>query len=53
VIAEGVETKEQLQYLSALECDAVQGFLFSKALSAAAFEELLIEQRQIRVSSAV
>jgi len=52
VIAEGVETKEQLQYLSALECDAVQGFLFSKALSASAFEELLVEQRQIRVSSA-
>ncbi|HEX5873409.1 MAG TPA: EAL domain-containing protein, partial [Pyrinomonadaceae bacterium] len=47
VIAEGVETKEQLQYLSALECDVVQGFLFSKALSAKAFEELLIEQRKI------
>lgn len=47
VIAEGVETKEQLQYLSALECDVVQGFLFSKALSAKAFEELLVEQRQI------
>jgi len=47
VIAEGVETKEQLQYLSALECDAVQGFLFSKALSAKAFEELLIEQRRV------
>ncbi|HKP82660.1 MAG TPA: EAL domain-containing protein [Pyrinomonadaceae bacterium] len=47
VIAEGVETKEQLQYLSALECDAVQGFLFSKALSATAFEELLIEQRRV------
>jgi len=47
VIAEGVETKEQLQYLSALECDAVQGFLFSKAISAAAFEELLVEQRQV------
>jgi EAL domain-containing protein (putative c-di-GMP-specific phosphodiesterase class I) len=47
VIAEGVETKEQLQYLSALECDVVQGFLFSKALSAAAFEELLIEQRRV------
>jgi diguanylate cyclase (GGDEF)-like protein/PAS domain S-box-containing protein len=44
VIAEGVETREQLQYLSALGCDAVQGFLFSKALSAPAFEELLIEQ---------
>jgi diguanylate cyclase (GGDEF)-like protein/PAS domain S-box-containing protein len=47
VVAEGVETKEQLQYLSALECDVVQGFLFSKALSAKAFEELLIEQRQV------
>ncbi len=47
VIAEGVETKEQLQYLSALECDVVQGFLFSKALPAAGFEELLIEQRRV------
>ena len=47
VIAEGVETKEQLQYLSALECDVVQGFLFSKALSAKTFEELLVEQRKI------
>jgi diguanylate cyclase (GGDEF)-like protein/PAS domain S-box-containing protein len=47
VIAEGVETKEQLQYLSALECDVVQGFLFSKALSVKAFEELLVEQRKV------
>ncbi|HJT29483.1 MAG TPA: EAL domain-containing protein [Pyrinomonadaceae bacterium] len=47
VVAEGVETKEQLQYLSALECDVVQGFLFSKALPAKAFEELLIEQRRV------
>jgi diguanylate cyclase (GGDEF)-like protein/PAS domain S-box-containing protein len=47
VIAEGVETKEQLQYLTALGCDSVQGFLFSKALSAAGFEELLVEQRRV------
>jgi len=47
VVAEGVETKEQLQYLSALECDVVQGFLFSKALSVKAFEELLMEQRRV------
>ena len=47
VVAEGVETKEQLQYLSALECDVVQGFLFSKAISAKAFEELLMEQRRV------
>ena len=53
VVAEGVETKEQLQYLSALECDVVQGFLFSKALSANAFEELLVEQRRVSDSSLV
>ena len=47
VIAEGVETREQLSYLSELECDAVQGFLFSKSLSAGDFGELLIEQRRV------
>jgi len=47
VVAEGVETQEQLQYLSSLDCDVVQGFLFSKSLSATAFEELLIEHRQV------
>lgn len=47
VVAEGVETQEQLQYLSSLDCDVLQGFLFSKSLTAAAFEELLIEHRQV------
>jgi len=32
VIAEGVERREQLQTLSALQCDAVQGFLISPPL---------------------
>ena len=47
VIAEGVETQEQLQYLTSLGCDVVQGFLFSKSLSAPVFEELLVEQRRL------
>jgi len=51
VIAEGVETQEQLQYLSSLGCDVVQGFLFSKSLEARVFEELLIEQRRAAASS--
>jgi diguanylate cyclase (GGDEF)-like protein len=34
VTAEGVETYEQLQFLSAICCGEVQGFLFSKAVPA-------------------
>ena len=42
VVAEGVETKEQLKFLRRHKCDHVQGFLFSRPLSAEAFFELLV-----------
>lgn len=38
-IAEGVETKEQLDILSDLGCDAIQGYYFSKPLTKEVFEE--------------
>ena len=41
VVAEGVETATQLQFLADNDCDGVQGYYFSKALSHAAFTEAL------------
>jgi diguanylate cyclase (GGDEF)-like protein len=43
VIAEGVETFEQLKLLAKLGCDQYQGFYFSPALLPAKFEELVRE----------
>jgi len=41
VIAEGVETKEQLEFLTDNSCDSVQGYLFSKPVDFTAFSHLL------------
>jgi diguanylate cyclase (GGDEF)-like protein/PAS domain S-box-containing protein len=42
VIAEGVETKAQRDYLQAHDCAVMQGYLFSKPVPAAEFERFLI-----------
>lgn len=38
-VAEGIETKEQIELIKALRCDIVQGYYFSKPLPMRAFEE--------------
>ncbi len=45
VIAEGVETEGQLNYLRDHECDEGQGYLFGRPMPAATFETLLERER--------
>lgn len=44
VIAEGVETAEELAFLKTQDCDEAQGFFFSQAVPAAEFARLLEAQ---------
>jgi diguanylate cyclase (GGDEF)-like protein len=41
ITAEGVETKEQVDFLKNIACDEIQGYYFSRPLSAEALEEFL------------
>ena len=41
VVAEGVETAEQLQFLRDHACDEVQGYYFSRPIASQSFENLL------------
>ena len=43
VVAEGVETVEQLKFLQMNNCDEIQGYYFSRPLPVAQFEQLMIE----------
>ena len=41
ITAEGVETKEQVNFLQEVKCDDIQGYYFSKPLPKAEFERLM------------
>ncbi len=44
VVAEGVETQAQMDFLKSQACDEIQGFLISRPIEASAFAELLRAQ---------
>ena len=47
VIAEGVETEEQLHYLGSNRCDEIQGYYFSEPVPAEEFARQLREGKAL------
>ncbi len=47
VIAEGVETEAQCEFLRANVCDEIQGYFFSRPIPAPALQTLLTEDRRL------
>ena len=43
-IAEGVESKEQFEYLKEIGCDCIQGYLLGKPMPGEEIKQLLLDQ---------
>lgn len=47
VVAEGVENRDQLEYLAAVGCDAMQGYYFSRPMPLHECTKMLAEDRRM------
>ncbi len=47
VVAEGVETREQLSFFRSLDCDTFQGYVFSEPVPASCITQMFEEDRHI------
>ena len=45
-IVEGVETKEQVDFICKLECDMIQGYYYSKPISHIEFEKKYLKEHK-------
>ncbi|WP_134699442.1 bifunctional diguanylate cyclase/phosphodiesterase [Ammoniphilus sp. YIM 78166] len=53
VIAEGIEIKEQFQFLRKHKCDEMQGYFFSKPLPLSEIEQILKQNKQVGASKGI
>lgn len=53
VLAEGVESSQQLEFLKQQRCDQFQGYLYSPPIPAARFRQLLEEQQAVSATATV
>jgi EAL domain-containing protein (putative c-di-GMP-specific phosphodiesterase class I) len=51
VIAEGVETEAQLAYLQQHDCDQIQGYFFSRPVTAQALESMLQDSKRLQIET--
>jgi EAL domain-containing protein (putative c-di-GMP-specific phosphodiesterase class I) len=49
IIAEGVETREQLEFLRREGCEEIQGYLFSRPVPAEDFHSMLMEGKRLEM----
>jgi diguanylate cyclase (GGDEF)-like protein/PAS domain S-box-containing protein len=47
VVAEGVESREQLEYLRRHDCDQIQGYYFSRPVAPLQFEQMLRDNKHL------
>lgn len=51
VVAEGVETLEQLEFLKSINCDEMQGYFISRPVDATQAEQLLRERQHLTINT--